>query len=136
MWLGCTGCSGPDAELPAAYRGMEVPATRLASAEARARGRALFLESCALCHGEHADGRGMRREGLGRPPRDFTSPTWRRSASPRRVYFAIREGVRGTAMAAWKGALDEEQTWDLVAYLLSAGEAKAERVAATPARRE
>jgi mono/diheme cytochrome c family protein len=134
MWLGSSGCSGPDAQLPASYRSVEVPAARLASAAARARGRALFLDSCALCHGEHADGRGTRREALGRAPRDFTAPAWRGAKSPRRVYYIIREGVRGTAMAAWKGALDEDQTWDLVAYLLSVGEAGADRFTATPRR--
>jgi mono/diheme cytochrome c family protein len=34
------------------------------------------------------------------------------------VYFAIREGVQGTPMPAWK-ALDENSTWDLVGYILS-----------------
>jgi mono/diheme cytochrome c family protein len=36
------------------------------------------------------------------------------------VYFAIREGVHGTPMPAWK-SLDEDATWDLVAYVLSVG---------------
>jgi mono/diheme cytochrome c family protein len=70
-----------------------------------------------------ADGRGERRQGFIRPPRDFTSAAWQRSTTPRRVFFAIREGVRGTAMPAWK-TLDSEQTWDLVAYVLSVSEAE------------
>jgi hypothetical protein len=41
--------------------------------------------------------------------------------SPRRVYFAIREGVRGTAMPSWK-SLEEGEIWDLVALLLGVGE--------------
>jgi mono/diheme cytochrome c family protein len=71
-----------------------------------------------LCHGVNADGRGDRHEGLSSPPRDFTGAAWRRSTSPRRVYFAIREGVHSTPMPAWK-ALDEDATWDLVAFVLS-----------------
>jgi len=71
-----------------------------------------------LCHGVNADGRGDRHEGLWPLPRDFTDAAWRRSTSPRRLYFAIREGVYGTPMPAWK-ALDEDATWDLVAYVLS-----------------
>jgi high-affinity iron transporter len=97
---------------------MRVPGERLVSAEARERGRMLFLEHCALCHGAGADGRGVRREGLSSPPRDFTDPSVRRKSSPRRMYYEIREGVRGTAMPSWK-ALDEGQTWDLVAFLRS-----------------
>lgn len=115
--LACSGCSD-DRDLPQQYRKLEVPSARLASAEARQRGRDLFLEHCALCHGVHADGRGERREGLVPPPRDFTSVAWRRGTSPRRVFFVIREGVRGTAMPAWR-TLDDDQTWDLVAYVLS-----------------
>lgn len=113
------GCNG-DRDLPPAYRGVEVPHARLASARARERGRALFLEHCALCHGEGADGRGVRRS-LSSRPADFTDPSWRRRTSPRRIFWVIREGVRGTAMPAWK-VLDESETWDLVAYLLSVAE--------------
>ncbi len=107
-----------DGDLPPSYRAIRVPGERLASADARERGRRLFLEHCALCHGERADGRGVRREGLSSPPRDFTDPSLRRKTSPRRMFFEIREGVRGTAMPSWK-ALDEGQTWDLVAFLRS-----------------
>jgi mono/diheme cytochrome c family protein len=114
-------CETPDADLPAAYRDIAVPAERLASAAAQQRGRDLFVEYCALCHGKNADGRGERREGLSRPPADFTDASWRKSTTPRQVYHVIREGVRGTSMASWK-ALSPQQTWDLVAYLLSAPE--------------
>ena len=51
----------------------------------------------------------------------FSDPAWRHRSSPTRVFFVIREGVQGTAMPAWKN-LDTEQTWDLVAYLLSIAE--------------
>jgi mono/diheme cytochrome c family protein len=121
MLLGCSGCRDADRDLPPDYRRLAVPQALLASEAARARGRALYLEHCALCHGERADGRGVRREGLAQPPADFTSPAWRRRTSPRRAYFVIREGVRGTPMPSWK-ALDEAQTWDLVAYVLSTSE--------------
>ncbi len=94
-----------------------VPQARLASAEAHERGRELFLEHYALCHGERADGVGRRRN-LSSRPRDFTDPSWRRRSSPAEVYRVIRDGRRGTAMASWK-ILDEDQTWDLVAYVLS-----------------
>ena len=94
-----------------------VPAARLASVEARDRGRRLFLTHCALCHGERADGVGRRRNLSGRA-QDFTDPSWRRRVTPAQTYLVIREGRRGTAMAGWK-ILDEAQTWDLVAYVLS-----------------
>ena len=59
-----------------------------------------------------------RRRNLSSRPRDFTDPSWRGRSSPAEIYLVIRNGRRGTAMAGWK-ILDEEQTWDLVAYVLS-----------------
>jgi mono/diheme cytochrome c family protein len=41
--------------------------------------------------------------------------------TPERVFYVIREGMRGTPMAAWK-VLGENETWDLVAYVLSVAE--------------
>jgi high-affinity iron transporter len=98
-----------------------VPEDRLRSSEARDHGRALYLRHCALCHGTQADGQGTRREGLSTSPRDFTSAAWQRQVTPRTVFFAIREGVAGTAMPGWK-SLEESEAWDLVAFLLSVGE--------------
>lgn len=120
-WLGSPGCADGDRDLPRAYRRVAVPDALLASADARARGGRLFHENCALCHGERGDGRGARREGLTSAPRDFTDPRWRASTSPRRVFFAIREGLRGTPMPAWK-ALSERDGWEITAYVLSLGE--------------
>ncbi len=113
LWA-CDG--GP----PAADPPPPVPEARLASDAARQRGRKLFLSHCALCHGERGDGAGRRRN-LSSQPQDFTDPSWRQRRSPAEVYLVIRDGRRGTAMAGWK-ILDEEQIWDLVAYVLSIAE--------------
>jgi mono/diheme cytochrome c family protein len=120
MWLAYSACRGRDGDLPEPYRSVAVPEERLSSAAAREHGRALFLQHCALCHGERADGRGVRRQALNSPPRDFTDPNWSRRTSPRRVFYVIREGSRGTAMPAWK-SLEEADAWDLAAYLLAVG---------------
>jgi high-affinity iron transporter len=117
-----TVCRGPDSDLPEAYRRIAVPAARLRSPEARARGRALFAANCALCHGERGDGHGQRASGFVTRPADFTDPHWRRQATPRRVFFAVRKGVRGTAMPSWEW-LSEDETWDLVAHVLALGPA-------------
>jgi mono/diheme cytochrome c family protein len=120
--LTLTACSGRDADLPEAYRRIDVPKAVLGTAEAREKGRALFLANCALCHGERGDGHGRRASGFARAPRDFTDPAWRRATTSRHVFFAIREGLHGTPMPAWTTFSDAE-TWDLVAYVLSLGEA-------------
>jgi high-affinity iron transporter len=105
----------------AGQRELTVPVERLDSEEARANGRALFVQKCALCHGMHADGRGVRQHGLSNKPADFTSQTWRSGVTPSSVYRVLREGEQGTSMPAWP-SLSEGQTWDLVAYVLSVSE--------------
>ena len=117
------GCGDGDRDLPDPYRRLPIPSTLLASAETQRRGRESFVKHCALCHGETGQGNGPRREGLTKPPRNLADQAWRQSTSPRRVFFAIREGVRGTAMPAWS-SLSEQETWDLTAYVLTLGEAR------------
>ena len=120
MWLVLPGCADADRDLPRSYRRIDVPNGELDSGRARARGSGLFREHCALCHGERGDGRGVRREGLTRQPRDFTNPAWRASTSPRHVFYVIREGLPGTPMPSWR-ALSEQDAWDMTAYVLSLG---------------
>jgi mono/diheme cytochrome c family protein len=116
-------CADADRDLPRVYAEMRVPTERLASTEARQRGQARYLESCALCHGVRGNGQGVRRIGLSQPPRDFTDPAWRRSTTPRHTFYVIRAGIRNTPMPAWP-ALSDEETWDVTAYVLSLGEAR------------
>lgn len=120
LWavLVLVACADSERGSMADYRALEVPAERLASASAQARGRSAYLRYCALCHGENADGHGVRRDSLSGPPQDFTQPQWRQRMTPKTVYVTIREGRPGTSMASWK-ALDSDTTWDLVAYLMS-----------------
>ena len=109
--IACSACERGD---------RDVPEERLADAAARQRGAALFADACALCHGFRGDGAGVRQTGFARPPRNFRDPAWREQATPRRVFRVIREGVPGTGMPAWT-QLDDDRTWDLVAYVLSLG---------------
>ncbi len=94
------------------------PEDRLDSAEAIGHGQQLFAINCAECHGKQGDGQGPRAAVLTKPPTDFTDPVWRAGAQPQAVFSAIHLGVPGTAMPAWP-AFTEQETWDLVAYVLS-----------------
>jgi high-affinity iron transporter len=103
------------------YSKVEVPVDRIASDEARDRGRVLFMAKCALCHGVRANGHGVRRQGLSGQPANFQSREWRANTGPRRVYRVLSEGKRGTSMPAWPTLSDEEK-WEVVAYVLSVSE--------------
>lgn len=116
--LTLAGCRAREAGLPGRYGTVPVPEAMLAVPETVVRGGKLFAANCAICHGVRGDGNGLRKEGLDPPPRDFTNSDWRKQTSPRRVFFVIKEGERGTAMPSWK-FLSDDDTWALVAYVRS-----------------
>jgi mono/diheme cytochrome c family protein len=78
----------------------------------------LYQRYCAICHGVRGDGQGMRASAFSTPPRDFTNEAWRQSTSPRRVYRAVRDGIPGSPMPAWR-PLGDDSLIDLTAYVLS-----------------
>lgn len=118
MLLGLWACSARGGQAGVDYSTIEVPSDRLASDDARARGREIFVHKCALCHGVRADGQGVRRQGLSQPPANFQSDEWRAQTSPREVFRVLSEGMRGTSMPGWP-TLSNEEKWDVVAYVLS-----------------
>ena len=120
MSLALSGCSPGESKKDADK--VTVPGSLLASDEAAERGRAIFVSKCALCHGERADGHGVRNKGLSGKPADFTSPAWRRRVTPEYVFRVVSEGKRGTSMPAWP-TLSDGQRWDVVAYVLSVAKA-------------
>jgi len=107
------GCRSPGAS--------QIPSGLFASHEASERGRTLFVEHCAICHGQAGDGHGARGVGMDPSPADLTVPPWSDSASAGQTYRAIHDGVQGTAMPSWL-ILTDQQIWDLVAYIHSLGE--------------
>jgi mono/diheme cytochrome c family protein len=119
--LTCTACSGPDSELPPAYRGVAVPEERLRASEAIARGEILYETYCLLCHGERGSGQGRRTAGFAKRPTRFADPTWQRGTTPRQVFYVVREGQPGTPMPSWRW-LGDDETWDIVAYVLTLAE--------------
>lgn len=122
MSLALSACSAENDQTSGIdYSELKVPVQRLSSDDARERGRALFVEKCALCHGVRADGNGVRNKGLSGKPANFTSPDWRANATPRSVFEVVSEGKRGTSMPAWP-TLTEDEKWDVVAYVLSVAE--------------
>jgi mono/diheme cytochrome c family protein len=81
-----------------------------------ARGKALFAERCAVCHGEAGAGDGTVAASLSPPPADFT----RARFSTERLVQVLRDGVPGTAMPAQPGLVATDRA-ALVAYVQSLG---------------
>jgi mono/diheme cytochrome c family protein len=79
----------------------------------------LYSENCAVCHGDHGDGKTRARYGLNPPPRDFTSARAREELTPERMRTSIRYGRPGTGMVAWGNKFSGEQIDGLVEYIRS-----------------
>ncbi len=77
----------------------------------------LYQHYCSVCHGDRGDGNSHAKQGLIPPPRDFTSPKSAIELNQNRMIHAIKEGVPGTAMVAWKSNLSESQISALANYI-------------------
>jgi mono/diheme cytochrome c family protein len=104
-----SGCEGG---APSAPTGL------LASRSAQQAGAAIFAANCAICHGKNGDGHGQRREAMVPQPANLTLPPWSDPGSAGKAFLAIRHGVRGTAMPAWR-TLSDREIWSVVAYIIS-----------------
>ena len=102
-----------------------------------ARGGELFLSesgaSCLSCHGSDGKGGGPAAEGMvdgwGYPiaPRDLTTGVYRSGGSSKALWMAIGNGIGGSGMPAYAGAITGEDIWHLVHFIqsLSQGDANA-----------
>jgi len=87
-----------------------------------ARGRALYAQKCAVCHGAEGRGDGPAEFVLFPKPRDLTSGIFKvRSTSTLPtdddLMRVIGQGLPGTAMPGWAGALTVAERRDLVAFV-------------------
>ena len=92
------------------------------SPESIARGRQLFAQDCAVCHGAEGRGDGAAAAALPQRPKDLS-----RIAPPPIfpdgvVAFRIINGVR--MMPAFKSTLSENEIWDLLNFIRSLAQAK------------
>lgn len=82
-----------------------------------AQAEKLYQDYCSVCHGDKGDGRSRARQGLVPPPKDFTDPKVSQSLTRDRMIDSVLNGRPGTAMAAWKTRLNQEQVEAIVDYV-------------------
>lgn len=75
-----------------------------------AAGRRVFLDHCAKCHGENAEGTKKR------PP--LRSPRVQQEASEGDIHWLLVNGNRGKGMPSWS-KLGDPQIWQVIAYVKS-----------------
>lgn len=90
-----------------------------------ARGRELYLEGCANCHGPTGKGDGPSapylRDDKGIPlrPPNYSRAAFKGGSDPASLFRRISVGMPGTPMPAYADAYAERDRWDMVAFLQS-----------------
>jgi mono/diheme cytochrome c family protein len=79
-----------------------------------AKGAAHYDEMCVGCHLSPGAKDNEFREGLYPQPPKLADP-W--PSDPRRQFWAIKHGIKMTAMPAWGKSHDDDTIWAIVAFL-------------------
>lgn len=92
------------------------------SAESIARGRQIFAQDCAVCHGPEGRGDGVAAAALPQRPEDLSKLAPPPVFPDGVVAYRIRNGVN--MMPAFKSALGENEIWDLLNFIRSLAPSK------------
>ena len=120
--VGLAGCgraqdtAGPQlpgelARVPAEYVGKVNPL----GPEATTAGASLFQTNCQMCHGAEGHGDGPVGTSLVPPPKNLAELS--KLAADDYLFWRISTGKPGTSMMPWKGALTDEEIWQIIAYV-------------------
>ncbi len=82
------------------------------------KGRAIFQELCAVCHGVSGKGDGYTQ--FTPPPADLSSGAIQ-GKSDGELARSVRDGHANTAMGAWKYALENEEIRAVIVYIRTLG---------------
>lgn len=88
------------------------------SASVIEQGKAIYegKGTCANCHGIAGNGRGPAAIQLNPPPRDFRHHGFWRHRTEGELFWVIKHGSPGTAMAAFGPILSDEEIWSVIQY--------------------
>ena len=66
------------------------------------RGRAVYVQTCATCHGLEGKGDGPGGAGLNPKPRNFTAQAgWKNGTRLEDIYKTLEEGIKGSSMVSY-----------------------------------
>ncbi len=81
---------------------VDVMKAGISSTESVNKGRELYKNNCAACHGENGMGDGISASMLNPKPRNFHSiEGWKNGSKVVQIYKTLQEGIPGSSMAAY-----------------------------------
>jgi len=89
--------------------------------DATKKGKKLYVQMCAVCHGDLGKGDGIAGTALDPPPGNFTSQKVQ-TQTDGSLFWKMTNG--NPPMIAYKEFLTEEQRWQLVNYIREFGKNK------------
>ncbi|MBU91207.1 MAG: hypothetical protein CL475_02165 [Acidobacteria bacterium] len=83
------------------------------------RGRTVYSEQCASCHGQEGKGDGSAARFLDPKPRDFTGAEWKYAGggTVEEIAGVVAEGIDDSAMTPFSDVLSEEQIKAVASYV-------------------
>ena len=96
-------------------RAADIEAPDLGDPRRAGNGLALFRQHCVQCHG--APGVAPEPFALGLTPAPANLVITAREWPAAELFWIIKYGAKMTGMPAWKYRLDDNQVWDVVAFL-------------------
>ncbi len=85
------------------------------------RGKTVYLQECAGCHGVTGQGDGNQSGNLPKPPQILSDPKVIANTSPAQLFALITDGVSENNMPAFNTVLDDRARWDVTSYLFLMG---------------
>ena len=90
-------------------------------AEMVERGRTVYTEQCASCHGQEGKGDGSAARFLQPKPRDFTANEWQyaEGGTVEAIAGVVTNGIDDTAMTPFADVLTESQINAVATYVVA-----------------
>ncbi len=95
----------------------EVKVASGASDKLLVEGKVVFEANCAGCHGIAGDGMGPAAAALNPKPRNFVTWKMKYGDDNGSLTKTLQNGIKGSAMPAWKDTLTQDQISSVIAYI-------------------
>lgn len=82
-----------------------------------AKGRKMYMDNCATCHGRLGDGKGPRAYFINPKPRNFIDKNFRMAFNRPAIYTAVHDGRLGAEMPAWSKVLTDQEITDVSEFV-------------------